>query len=117
MRNVVYVKIYIKKNQYAVRFRSSRLKGEMTCRNLVELDNRMCKITRVFPDITFNVKFSEGAMGKYSRELDSPKLLFKTGFKFLGYLGKTNSRVFFNHESYELVIIDENGWLKKYKLN
>ena len=68
-------------------------------------------------DFNFNIRFSQGALGRYTWELDSPKLLFKLGFKFMGYLGDSDSRVFFNNESYELVIIDGNGFLKKYKLN
>ena len=117
MEKEVYVKIFLRRNKYVVKFKSSHLKGEMVCRTIVELDNKMNKIIKTFPNLSFNIKFSQGALGRYTWEIDSPILLFKMGFKFMGHLGETNSRVFFNDESYELVIIDEDGWLKKYKLN
>jgi len=113
----VNVKIFLKKNNYIVKFKSSHLKGEMKCKSITQLDERMNKIIKAFPGVSFDIRFSQGALGRYTWELDSPKLLFKLGFKFMGYLGDSDSRVFFNNESYELVIIDGNGFLKKYKLN
>ena len=113
----VNTKIYLQKNQYVVRFKSPKFKGKMKCRTIIELDKKMNKIISTFSDLTFNIRFSQGALGRYTWEIDSPILLFKMGFKFMGHLGETNSRVFFNHESYELVVIDGEGWLKKYKLN
>ena len=116
MRNVD-VKIFLRRNKYVVKFKSSHLKGEMTCKSLRELDKRMYKITSVFSDITFNVRFSQGALGRYTWELDSPKLLYKMGYKFMGYVRGTETRVYYNDELREFVVIDENDFLKKYKLN
>ena len=115
--DVVDVKIYIKKNQYAVRFRSSRLKGEMTCKNLGELDKKMSKIIKTFPNLSFNIKFSQGALGRYTWELDSPKLLYNLGYKFMGYLRGSETSVYYNDELREFVVIDKDEFLKKYKLN
>lgn len=113
----VNVKIYLRRNKYVVRFKSSHLKGEIVCRNIVELDDVLNKITYVFPDMTFHVRVSQGALGKYSRELDSPLLLYTQGYKFLGYIRGSDIRIFYNHELSELVVIDEEGWLKRYNLN
>jgi len=115
--NVVDVKIYIKKNQYAVRFRSSRLKGEMVCRTIGELDKKMNKIISTFSDLSFSIRFSQGALGRYTWELDSPKLLFKMGYEFMGYIRHSDKKVYYNRELREFVVIDGEGWLKKYKLN
>jgi len=117
MRNVVYVKIYIKKNQYAVRFRSSRLKGEMVCRTIGELDKKMNKIISTFSDLTFSIRFSQGALGRYTWEIDSPILLYKMGYKFMGYVRGSETRVYYNDELREFVVIDKDEFLKKYKLN
>ena len=114
MRNVD-VKIFLRRNKYVVKFKSSRLKGEMICRNITELDGRMNKIISTFSDLTFCFKFSQGALGRYTWEIDSPKLLFKLGFKFMGYL-EDDSRVYYNDELREFVVIDKNDFLKKYKL-
>lgn len=116
MRNVD-VKIFLRRNKYVVKFKSSHLKGEIVCRNIVELDNALNKITCAFPDITFHIRFSQGALGKYTWEIDSPVLLFKMGYKFMGYIGDSNTRMFYNDELFKLIIIDEEGRLKKYSLN
>ena len=116
MRNVD-VKIFLRRNKYVVRFKSSHLKGEMVCRTIGELDKKMNKIISTFSDLTFDVRFSQGALGRYTWEVDSPVLLFKMGYKFMGYLKGSDKKVYYNHELREFVVIDGEGWLKKYKLN
>ncbi len=89
--------------------------GEMICKNTAELDDKMYKITNAFPDMMFHVRFSQGALGKYTREIDSPKLLFKLGYQFNGYIGDSD-RMFYNSKFNELIVIDENRMLTRYKL-
>ena len=113
----VNTKIYLEKNQYVVKFKSPKFKGKMKCRTIIELDKKMNKIISTFPDLTFNIRFSQGALGRYTWELDSPKLLFKMGYKFMGYLKGSDKKVYYNDELREFVVIDENDFLKKYKLN
>jgi hypothetical protein len=109
-------KIYLKKNQYVVKLRTPKFKGVMICKNIVELDNALSKITGAFQDITFHIRFSQGALGKYTWEIDSPFLLFKMGFKFMGYIKNSDIRMFYSDELRELITIDENGILTRYYL-
>ena len=117
MQKEVNVKIFLKKNNYIVKFKSSHLKGEMKCKSITQLDEKMNKIISTFPDLTFDVRFSQGALGRYTWEIDSPILLYKMGYEFMGYIRHSDKKVYYNHELREFVVIDGEGWLKKYKLN
>lgn len=106
------VKIYLRNNKYIVKFISSKLNGEMVCKNAAELDDTLSKITGAFLDIIFCIRFSQGALGKYLRDVGNDELLYIMGYKFLGYISY-NIRMFYDDKFKELIIIEEDGILTR----
>lgn len=110
------VKIFLKGNKYVLEFKFCKFKGEVKCKNNVELDNAFEEIMSACPDVTFNVRFSQGALGRYIRDVGNTELLYDMGYTFLGYINY-NIRLFYNNELSELIIIEEDGTLSKCTLN